>query len=287
MTPTDQTYLFVPGSRPERIRKAIEAGADAVIIDLEDAVAPADKSTARESLHAGWAEYASRAQAMGVTLLLRINASDTPWQEADVAACQALGVENIVVPKAGDGALLARIAAAMPGAWLYPLLESAEGFERLREVARAPGVVRLLFGSVDLMLDLGIGDADLPLHYFRSRIVLHSRLAGLAAPVDGVCVDLQNAAMLKAEVQRARDFGFGAKLLIHPKQVEAVRPGFAPSPEELAWAWRVVAAAADGAAVAVDGKMVDRPVLLQAERLLARAGSVCGPAVKKECGGEA
>jgi citrate lyase subunit beta/citryl-CoA lyase len=136
--------------------------------------------------------------------------------------------------------------------------------------------VRLLFGSVDLMLDLGIGDADVPLHYFRTAIVLQSRLAGLAAPADGVCVDLQNAGTLKAEVQRARDFGFGAKLLIHPKQVDATRQGFAPSAAELEWARRVMeaAASAEGAAVAVDGKMVDRPVLLQAERLLASARSV-------------
>jgi citrate lyase subunit beta/citryl-CoA lyase len=273
MTPTAHSYLFVPGSRPERIVKAIEAGAEAVIVDLEDAVAPADKPAALQALHAGWAEYASRAQQADVTLLLRINASDTPWHRAELAACKALGVEHIVVPKAASAATIAGIAAAVPGACIYPLIESAEGFEHLNEVARAPGVVRLMFGSVDLMLDLGIEDADVPLHYFRSSIVLQSRLAGLVPPVDGVCVELHDAEASRAEVQRARAFGFRAKLLIHPKQVDATRQGFAPSADELAWAKRVVtaAASADGAAVAVDGKMVDRPVLLQAERLLARA----------------
>lgn len=273
MTPMAQTYLFVPGSRPERILKAIEAGTDAVIVDLEDAVAPADKAAALDGLRTGWANYASRAGQAGVALLLRINASDTPWHDADVAACQALGINHIVVPKAADASVLARIVAAIPDVSLYPLIESAEGFDRLPEMARAPGVVRLLFGSVDLMLDLGIGNADVPLHYFRTSMVLQSRLAGLETPVDGVCTDLQNAVALSAEVQRARDFGFGAKLLIHPKQIDAARQGFAPSEAELEWAGRVVAAAtlADGGAVAVDGKMVDRPVLLQAQRLLARA----------------
>lgn len=273
MTSTAHSYLFVPGSRPDRIVKAIEAGAEAVIVDLEDAVAPADKPAALQALHAGWAEYAGRARQADVTLLLRINASDTPWHTAELAACKTLGIEHIVVPKAAEAAAIADIAAAVPGASLYPLIESAEGFENLREVAWVPGVVRLMFGSVDLMLDLGIEDADVPLHYFRNSIVLQSRLAGLAPPVDGVCVDLHDAEALKAEVRRARAFGFRAKLLIHPKQVEAVQQGFAPSADELAWAQRVVSAAAtaDGAAVAVDGKMVDRPVLMLAQRLLARA----------------
>jgi citrate lyase subunit beta/citryl-CoA lyase len=273
MTPSADTYLFVPGSRPERIVKAIEAGADAVIVDLEDAVAPADKPAALQALHAGWTKYAAHAQGLGVTLLVRINAADSAWHADELAACRALGIAHVVVPKAADAAALARIAAAVPGVHLYPLIESAEGFERLAEVARVRRVVRLLFGSVDLMLDLGIADADAPLHYYRTCIVLHSRLAGLAAPVDGVCVDLHSDGALLAEVQRARAFGFTAKLLIHPRQVQPVRQGFAPSAAELDWARRVTAAmaAADGGAVAVDGKMVDRPVLLQAERILARA----------------
>lgn len=273
MTMDAQAYLFVPGNRQERIGKALAAGADAVIVDLEDAVAPADKPAALAGLRAAWERHASLAREREVALLLRINASDTPWHDTEVAACRELGIRRIVVPKAGDPAALARIVAAVPDALLYPLIESAEGIARLREVSCAPGVTRLLFGSIDLMLDLGIGDAGRPLDAFRTSLVLASRLAGLPPPVDGVCVDLEDTAALAAEVRRARDFGFGAKLLIHPKQVEPVRRGFAPTAEETGWAQRVVAAAAagDGAAVAVDGKMVDRPVLLRAERILGRS----------------
>jgi citrate lyase subunit beta/citryl-CoA lyase len=265
------TYLFVPGNRPERIVKAIQAGADVVIVDLEDAVAPDDKTAARHALHDGWARFESIARDKGVTLLLRINAAESAWHEDDLHICRTCRIGHIVVPKAAQVALLAQVAAAVPAALLYPLIESAEGFDPLHEVAQAPAVARLLFGSIDLMLDLGIRDADTPLHFFRTRMVLQSRLAGLPAPVDGVCVDVDNAQIIGAEVKRARDFGFGGKMLIHPRQLESVRQGFLPSAEERDWARRIVAAAADGAAVSVDGKMVDRPVLKQAERILENA----------------
>src|SRR5690606_1075496 len=128
--------------RPERIAKAIDAGPDAVIVDLEDAVAPADKPAALDSLRAGWDGHAARAQARGVALLVRVNAADTPWHDADLAACRALGVAHVVVPKAADVDALARVRAAVPGASLYPLIESAEGYAHLPAVAGAAGVAR-------------------------------------------------------------------------------------------------------------------------------------------------
>ena len=136
-----------------------------------------------------------------------------------------------------------------------------------------PQVKRLVFGSIDLQADLGIaGDGD-ELLLFRSQLVLQSRLAGLAPPVDGVCTAIDDAAALDAETQRARRLGFGAKLCIHPRQVDAVNRGFTPSADELAWARHVLdaAAASGGAAVAVDDKMVDKPVLLRAQALLQQA----------------
>ncbi len=175
---------------------------------------------------------------------------------------------------------------------LLPAGRKRRRFAGLRELARAGGVVRLLFGSIDLMFDLDAQDDGEALHYFRSRLVLHSRAAGLPAPVDGVCTAIGDDAALAAETRRARAFGFGAKLLIHPRQVRGVHDGLAPSADERHWAGRVMAAAAaaDGAAVAVDGKMVDRPVLerargscpalvhrRQSSRLPAVSGTIASP----------
>ena len=267
-----RSYLFVPGSRPERIGKAIAAGADAVIVDLEDAVAPDDKAAARHNLRAPWPALRAQADAAGVTLLVRVNGADTAYFGDDLAFCRDLAVAAIVLPKA-DCAALEALRAVLSDITCYALLETAAGFRDLREVARAPGVIRLMFGSIDLMFDLDVADDDAPLHHFRSELVLHSRAAGLPAPVDGVCTAIGDAQALAADTARARRFGFGAKLLIHPNQVAGVHAALAPSAEDVAWARRVVAqaAAANGAAIAVDGKMVDRPVLERAQRIAAAA----------------
>ena len=167
---------------------------------------------------------------------------------------------------------LARVRAAAPNAALLPLIETAAGLDRLREIASAPGVQRLVFGSIDPQLDLGIeGDCD-ELLLFRSQLVLASRVASLAAPVDGVNTALDDFEALTSKTQRARRLGFGAKLCIHPRQVAPVNSAFASSGAEIAWALRVIEAsrAAGGTAVAVEGRMADRPVLLQAQALLAR-----------------
>jgi citrate lyase subunit beta/citryl-CoA lyase len=258
-----RSLLFVPGDRPERFDKAIAAGAGLVIVDLEDAVAPPHKAAARDAV-AGWLR-AERPVA------LRVNGADTPWFDADVALCRHPGVVAIVLPKAEDPAVLRDVAAGAPQAALLPLIETALGVAHVETLAAAPRVQRLLFGSIDLQLDLGIaGDGD-ELLCFRSRLVLASRLAGIAAPVDGVSTALDDREALTADALRARRLGFGAKLCIHPKQVPVVEAAFAPTPEERAWAERVLAAAeaAQGGAVAVDGRMVDKPVILRARALLA------------------
>ncbi len=268
-----RSYLFVPATRAERIGPAIGSGADAVIVDFEDAVAPQAKVSAREGLRAGWAQWQAQAAAAGVALLVRVNAAGSEYHAGDLDWCRAQQAFGLVLPKA-DAVALAALARAMPQARCYPLMETAAGFADLRDVSRAAGVVRLLFGSIDLMFDLDVADEDEPLDYFRSKLVAHSRAAGLPAPVDGVCTALGDAAELARHTARARRFGFGAKLLIHPQQVAPVHAGLAPSADQLAWAQRIVATAADanGAAVAVDGKMVDRPVLERARRILQQAG---------------
>lgn len=263
--PTPRSYLFVPADRPERIAKALASGADAVIVDLEDAVAPPAKDAARAALRS-WLE----AQAPGTGVVVRINGADSPWFDADLALCAAPAVAAVMLPKAGQRDDLAAVRRALPAKPIVALVETAEGYDRLREIARAPGVVRLAFGSIDFQLDLGIAGDDEALLMFRSRFVLESRLAQLPAPIDGVTTAVDDPEHAARDARSARRLGFGAKLCIHPRQVEPVNRSFSPSESELAWAQRVVDAAtgSGGAAVAVDGKMVDRPVLMRAEALL-------------------
>lgn len=261
-----RSWLFVPGNRPERFEKALASGADAVILDLEDAVAPADKGAARAAV-AAWLSPAR-------PVYLRINAADTEWFADDLELVGNLGVAGVVLPKAEAADILARVAVRLPpGAVLLPLVETGFGVARAETLAAQPRVLRLMFGTIDFQLDLGIDGEGEELAFFRSKLVLASRLAGVQPPVDGVTTAIRDLDRLQADTQRARRMGFGGKLCIHPDQVAAVNRAFAPSDEELAWAKRVVeaAGAAEGAAIAVDGKMVDRPVLLRAQRMIAEA----------------
>jgi citrate lyase subunit beta/citryl-CoA lyase len=256
-----RSLLFVPGTRSDRIGKALASGADVAIVDLEDAVAPEDKALARAAL-----------ADVGPRVAVRVNAADTPWFAADCAACRAADVRLVLLPKADAAAQIEAVRAAVPGCAVIAIVETAAGFENVVAVARAAGVARLAFGHLDLQAELGVADADAPLHYFRTRLVLASRLGALPPPIDGVCTAIDDAAMLAAELDRARRFGFGAKLCIHPRQVDAVNAAFAPTPEEIEWARRIVAAAAGGGAARVDGHMVDAPVVARARAVLARAG---------------
>lgn len=269
-----RSYLFVPGDRPERYAKALAAGADAVIVDLEDAVAPADKAAARDALRA-WLSPQH-------PVLVRVNGADTAWFNEDAELAGLPGVAGIVLPKAErceDLAML-RQKGAMT---LLPLIESALGLHRALDLARQPGVERLLFGSIDFSLDLGMHEGVEELQYFRSQLVLASRLAGILPPVDGVTTALDDAERILDDARRARRNGFGGKLCIHPKQLAAVHAAFAPSAEEIAWSDRVLAAVAhrEGAAVALDGKMIDRPVILKAQAIREEASrAVRGEAVR-------
>jgi citrate lyase subunit beta/citryl-CoA lyase len=259
-----RSYLFVPASRPERIAKALASGADAVIVDLEDAVAPADKPSARNAL-ADW----FNAAAATPPIFVRTNAADTSWFADDLALCRAAGrkLTGIVLPKAERIEQLARAAAVAP---VLPLIETAQGFAHLHKLAYANRVQRLLFGSIDFRVDLGIEDEREGLLYFRSELVMQSRLAELPPPVDGVTTEFDDPAPVESDTRYAKRLGFGGKLCIHPKQVEVVHRVFAPAEAEIAWARRVLQAAeaAQGAAVALDGKMIDRPVILSAQRII-------------------
>lgn len=264
-----RAYLFVPAARPERYAKARASGADVIIVDLEDAVAPEAKASAREALAARLDEAAP--------LAVRINAAGTPWFEDDLKLCRHPSVAAVMLPKAeGIDAVCTVVEATYKD--VLPIIESARGLQDMHSIARLPGVIRLAFGSVDLALDLGIDcapdGAQTELLAFRSQMVLASRLAGLAAPVDGVSTAIDDLQRLQADTERARRLGFGAKLCIHPKQVVAVQAVFTPTPERLDWARRVCEAfaSAKGGAVAVDGQMVDLPVVQRARAVLRSAG---------------
>jgi citrate lyase subunit beta/citryl-CoA lyase len=260
-----RSYLFVPGDRPERFARAFTSGADAVVIDLEDAVASTQKAVARE--------HAARWLAAGAPTYVRINAADSIWFDDDLALCGASGLAGILLPKAERTTDLAIVAqACSSAARIVPIIESAQGFSRIDALAITDGVSRLAFGALDLGLDLDIEGEHEELAYFRSRLVLASRLARLPAPIDGVTVAVNDDAQLAQDTARARRFGFSARLCIHPRQIVGVHAGLAPTAAQLDWARRVVAAAehADDATFALDGRMIDRPVILRAQALLAR-----------------
>ena len=256
-----RSYLFVPGNRPERFVKALASGADAVIVDLEDAVPPEAKPAARDAVAAWLAPERA--------IVLRINAAGTPGFEDDLVLARRPGVAAVMLPKAERAADIAALGALS----VIALLESATGLANARAIAACANVQRLAFGAIDFQLDLGLQGGFEDLLAFRSEIALASRLAQLAPPVDSPSVAIERVEEVEREARAARRLGFGGKLCIHPRQVAVVNAAFAPTAEELAWAARVVEAAraSGGAAVQVDGKMIDRPVILRAQRLLQHA----------------
>ncbi len=268
-----KTFLFVPANRPERIDKALATGADAVIVDLEDAVAPDAKEAARAALSA-WLRAAA------APVLVRVNAAETPWHLDDLEICRHHMVAGLVLPKAESAAGMERARSAT-GKPVFPIIESALGLHRLSEIAGAAGCARLMFGKLDLAIDLGLeqGEEDseeVVFQAYRAQLVVASRVAGLPSPIDGVFTALDDGTALAAYARRARRDGFGAMLLIHPRQVEAVAAALAPTAAEIAWARRVLAVAAEseGSAAVVDGRMIDAPVMARAARMLAIAGMV-------------
>ncbi|NMG68029.1 CoA ester lyase [Azoarcus indigens] len=268
-----RSFLFVPASRPERIAKALSSGADVVVVDLEDAVPPADKDAARAHLAAWLAHHP------GSALAVRINAAGTPWHEADLVLCRHPDVIGLMLPKAESAASVAAAHEASAATAVLPILETAAGLGAVDAIATAPGCARLVFGKLDLAVELDLvpdeDDAEeLVFLPYRAMLALASRRAGLPLPVDGVFTAIGDSAGLARYARRARNHGFGALLLIHPAQVSTTRAAYAPSAAERAWAEAVLSAAASagGGAVQVEGRMVDAPVIARAERIRAAAG---------------
>jgi citrate lyase subunit beta/citryl-CoA lyase len=269
--PSARSWLFVPGNRSDRFAKAAASGADIVVCDLEDAV-PADAKASSRAEVARWLNESGVA-------CVRINAHGTPFYDADVAALLGMpGLRAVMVPKAEDPRALAELNDALgPQTAVVALVETALGMHRAYDVATARGVARLAFGSIDFALDVGAEEAQTPMLFARSSLVVASRAAGIAAPVDGVTVALDAPALVEADAATAVSLGFGGKLCIHPRQVSAVNAAFRPSKEDVRRARRILDSVTDGGAGRLDGKMVDRPVVERSRLVLHRAGIQPGP----------
>lgn len=260
-----RSYLFVPGNRPGRFDKALRSAAERVILDLEDAVPPAQKHQARVDVAAWLTDHRPE------RVLLRINAVGTPWHADDMKMLASLSFVGVMLPKAEPKPMAECLEVCGPRE-VIALVETVRGALDLRETAALPGLQRMAFSSIDFALDSGMDDgvAGSGLDMVRVQIALHSRLAGLAPPIDGVCPDIHELAAIAAEARRARQLGFRGKLCIHPCQVGSVHSAFSPSVDELDRARQIVDgfAAHHGEAFSLDGQMVDLPIVAHAQRLL-------------------
>jgi citrate lyase subunit beta / citryl-CoA lyase len=267
-----RTFLFVPGNRPERFSKALTSGADAVVLDLEDSVPTTEKKLARENIQNAWPVL----HASSMPIVVRINILGSLCGSDDLEwIVQLPQIAGVMVPKVESIDILTQVNRKLPHIPILPLIESAEGFLNLEEIAAGGLALRLVVGHIDFMADTGLQctDDENELTPFRFATAMVSRRYRLAPAVDGVTVQIDNNERLRDDTLRSKRFGFGGKLCIHPSQVSVVHEVLCPNSAEIDWAQRVIAAdaASGGAAVRLDGRMVDVPVVLQARRTLCRA----------------
>lgn len=263
--------LFLPADRLDRFDKAVASKADAIILDLEDAVSPSARTGARNGL----CRLASRIAAAPVPVILRINAVGTNDHAEDLAVARDLPLAGIMLAKAERAEDVTTVGAAC-GREIVSLIETARGLVAARAIAT--GSARLAFGSLDFAVDLGCAHDRDVLAAARTELVMASRLAGIAAPLDGVTTAIDDAAQIEDDARYAARMGFGGKLLIHPAQIAPAAAGLSPDATEVAWARRILAAAIEAAAgsgaLSVAGTMVDAPVLRRAERIIARDDAI-------------
>jgi citrate lyase subunit beta / citryl-CoA lyase len=261
----NRSYLFAPGHNAKLLDRVFTAGADAVILDLEDAVPEDAKDRARHMVAAAIQDRAA---------LVRVNPPRTDTCAADLDAV-APHAAAIRIPKCESAEDVLCVAARAGGLPLVPAIETARGVLGAQEIASVPGVAHLSIGGLDLLRDLYAGAGGLPMLYVRSHLVVVSRAAGLPPPVDSVYPLIDDDAGLRAEAEFVRSLGFGAKSAIHPRQIPILHEVFAPSARDLEWARQVLAAfeaAGRGATRLPDGEFVDLPVAQRAQRLLEIAG---------------
>jgi citrate lyase subunit beta / citryl-CoA lyase len=282
-----RSFLFAPGNHARRVEKALSLDADAVILDLEDAVANAEKAATRALVTA-----ALERPRHGL-LYVRVNAVDTEFCYADLLAVVRPGLDGIILPKVGSAAELATID------WLLaqlerdrdlpvgdidviPIIETARGVQRIDAIlAAGTRVRRVAFGAGDFTLDVAMAwsRTETELAHARSVIVTASRASGVEAPLDTVWVDLTDPEGLEASARTALAYGFQGKMCIHPDQIAVVNRVYTPSDAEVAFAERVTAAfaqaeASGSAAIQLDGKFIDYPIVYRAQRVLQRVASI-------------
>lgn len=281
MTLLHRSWLYVPGHRPDRFASAAASGADAVVIDLEDAVPPGAKDEARE------AAAAHVASGDAVPLYVRINHPATPWAQADVTAVTDAGARpaGLRIPKVEDPEQVRTVADWLPGSGrdvtLFCLIESALGVERAFEIARAhQQVAGLMLGEADLAADLGTADAD-GLQYARSRCVVAARAAGLPPPVQAVFTDIEDLDGLRVSCDRGRRLGFLGRSAIHPRQIPVINEAYTPAADEVARAHELLDSAdrhGGEAFVLPDGRFVDPAITERARRIVELAEAHRQPA---------
>lgn len=286
-----RTALFVPGNRPDRVEKAVSSGADAVIIDLEDAVPPSQKKEARSKVREKVVEFRDR------EILVRVNAIGSEFLSGDLVEVIVEGLGCIIVPKVESAGDVREIAAQLCEAErrngleigtvsVIPLIESARAVENVFEImSERTGPRKLVtaaFGAADFTLDMGIEMTrdGTELHYPRSRIAVACRAAEVDPPLDTpFMIDVKDVEGLEADARRARQLGFQGKLCIHPIQIEPCHAVFSPTAEEIEHAQRVIQAYDDAeargiGAIQLDGKFIDPPIVERSRRVVKLAAAI-------------
>lgn len=271
LLPLVRTTLFSPADRSDRVIKALNGAADIVIADLEDGVAAENKFTARANLLTIFEELAPANRG----IIVRISPPATKDGQADLTALSDLGPLTsanlaVMVAKAESAEDVRAVSDALGSdVPVIPLIETATGALAAAELARVPGVVRLALGAIDLGVELGCEPDSATAWHVRAQLVLASAAAGIAGPIESPCPEFRDLEAVTSAAQAARTNGLTGILCIHPAQLAPAAAAFAPSSADISWAEKVVDSA-DGA-TALDGQMIDRPVILKAKAILAAA----------------
>ena len=255
------TPLFVPGARLDRFEKALQSGADTIIIDLEDSVSEAQKEVARKNLLG--------LEKKSHNIFVRVNDLDSPYVKEDLACIERCGEVGIMLSKSEDASAIAQwLALHSIERKILCLIETVKGLAATSELMQNRSVIGCAFGHFDFSTDLGCA-ADLSvLAPYRAELVFQSKLFGKAAPLDCVTADISATDQLKMDCEDAKQRGFGGKLLIHPSQVKPAQSIFLPSKEEYDEAKKLLKATASQTILQHEGRMIDKPILKKAKQLI-------------------